>query len=162
MIALKYLLVIVGIGLFGTAGALVVYDVYLSSQLRRLLRRPSGEAEGGPGMATLLPSRPSGPARWQQALLLAVLAALPLLISKSIAVVPADRLSARAYKRGESGVAAVGTPGRAALASRYTPLSPCGRRERDGRLRGMENSQTQGAGECRCAVCLETAHERRE
>ena len=38
MIALKYLLVILGIGLFGSAGALVVYDVYVSSQLRRLLR----------------------------------------------------------------------------------------------------------------------------
>lgn len=39
MLALKYLLVILGIGLFGSSGALVAYDIYLSSQLRRLLRR---------------------------------------------------------------------------------------------------------------------------
>ena len=39
MVALKWLLVIAGIGLFGSAGALVAYDVYISSQLRKLLRR---------------------------------------------------------------------------------------------------------------------------
>src|SRR6267378_225429 len=56
MLALKYLLVILGIGLFGSSGALVVYDVYLSSQLRRLLRRrrdktpadAAGELTGAP------------------------------------------------------------------------------------------------------------------
>ena len=47
MIAWRYLLMILGIGLFGSAGALVVYDVYVSSQLRRLLRRTSQEAAGG-------------------------------------------------------------------------------------------------------------------
>jgi hypothetical protein len=47
MIALRYLLIFLGIGLFGSAGALVVYDVYVSSQLRRLLRRSSQEAAGG-------------------------------------------------------------------------------------------------------------------
>jgi len=41
MIALKYLLVILGIGLFGSAGALVIYDVYISSQLRRLRINPT-------------------------------------------------------------------------------------------------------------------------
>ena len=87
MVALKWLLVIVGIGLFGSASALVVYDVYMSSQLRRLLRRQS-EAEGGVGTAALLPARPFGPVRWQRALQLAVLAIVPLLISKSIVVVP--------------------------------------------------------------------------
>jgi regulator of protease activity HflC (stomatin/prohibitin superfamily) len=87
MVALKWLLVIVGIGLFGSASALVVYDVYVSSQLRRLLRRQS-EAEGGVGTATLLPVRPFGPVRWQRAMQLAVLAIVPLLISKSIVVVP--------------------------------------------------------------------------
>src|SRR5271169_2382129 len=39
MLALKYLLMILGVGLFGSAGSLVVYDVYLSGQLRRLLAR---------------------------------------------------------------------------------------------------------------------------
>jgi len=87
MVALKWLLVIVGIGLFGSAGALVVYDVYVSSQLRRLLRRQS-EAEGGVGTAALLPARPFGPVRWQRALQLALVALVPLLIAKSIVVVP--------------------------------------------------------------------------
>jgi hypothetical protein len=37
MLALKFLLMILGIGLFGSASALVVYDIFLSEQLRRLL-----------------------------------------------------------------------------------------------------------------------------
>ena len=39
MLALKYLLMILGAGLFGSAGALVVYDIYISEHLRRLLAR---------------------------------------------------------------------------------------------------------------------------
>jgi hypothetical protein len=39
MLALKYLLMILGAGLFGSAGALIAYDIFLSAQLRRLLRR---------------------------------------------------------------------------------------------------------------------------
>ena len=66
MVALKWLLVILGLGLFGSAGALVVYDVYMASQLRRLLKRKS-EEEGGVGATTFLPARPSGPVRWQRA-----------------------------------------------------------------------------------------------
>src|SRR5258707_2906492 len=90
MIVLKYLLIILGIGLFGSAGALVIYDVYVSSQLRRLLRRSSEEAAGGAssGATGFLSSGPLGPVRWQRALRLALLATVPLLISKSIVVVP--------------------------------------------------------------------------
>ena len=88
MIALKWLLVILGIGLFGSAGALVVYDVYVSSQLRKLLRRSSEEGTGGFETTARLPGHPFGPVRWQRALLLAGLAVVPLLISKSIVVVP--------------------------------------------------------------------------
>ena len=41
----KTFLMILGVGLFGSAGALVAYDIYLSSQLRRLLlRRPARES----------------------------------------------------------------------------------------------------------------------
>ncbi len=39
MLALRYLLMILGVGLLGSAGALVCYDVYISEQLRRLLAR---------------------------------------------------------------------------------------------------------------------------
>src|SRR5216683_1169952 len=90
MIALKYLLIILGIGLFGSAGALVVYDVYASSELRRLLRRSSEESAGGAsaGATSFLSSGHFGPVRWQRALQLALLAIVPLLISKSIVVVP--------------------------------------------------------------------------
>jgi len=41
MLALKYPLMILGAGMFGSAGALVAYDVLLSAQFRRLLRRRS-------------------------------------------------------------------------------------------------------------------------
>lgn len=40
MEALKLLLVILGIGIFGSASALVVYDVVIAAQLRRILKRP--------------------------------------------------------------------------------------------------------------------------
>jgi regulator of protease activity HflC (stomatin/prohibitin superfamily) len=88
MIALRWLLVIAGIGLFGSAGALVVYDVYVSAQLRRLLRRPSEGSTESAGNSALLAASPFGPVRWQRALLLAALAVVPLLVSQSIVVVP--------------------------------------------------------------------------
>src|SRR5215475_8473560 len=87
MIVLKYLLVILGIGLCGSAGALVIYDVVVAAQLRRLLRR-SAESKEGAQSATALVPRPFGPVRWQRALQLAGFAVVPLLISESIFVVP--------------------------------------------------------------------------
>jgi len=39
MLVWKTFLMILGVGLFGSVGALVAYDIYLSSQLRRLLHR---------------------------------------------------------------------------------------------------------------------------
>ena len=94
MVALKWLLVIAGLGLFGSAGALVAYDVYVASQLRRLLKRKS-EEEGGVGTTTFLPARPLGPVRWQRAAQLAGLAVLVLLGSGSLAVVPDGRAGVR-------------------------------------------------------------------
>ncbi|HKV26350.1 MAG TPA: hypothetical protein VJN93_17265 [Candidatus Acidoferrum sp.] len=47
MLALKYLLMIAGLALFGSTGALVVYDVYLAEQLRRILNcKPAGVRRG--------------------------------------------------------------------------------------------------------------------
>jgi hypothetical protein len=46
MSALKWLLMLLGAAVFGSAGALVVYDVYLSEQLRRLLSRNTTEESG--------------------------------------------------------------------------------------------------------------------
>jgi hypothetical protein len=39
MAALRYLLMILGLGLFGSASALAAYDIFLATQLRRLLHR---------------------------------------------------------------------------------------------------------------------------
>jgi len=36
---LKYLLMLLGVGLFGSAGALVAYDIFLAEQLRQLIQR---------------------------------------------------------------------------------------------------------------------------
>lgn len=36
---MKYLLMILGLGLFGSASALAAYDIFLATQLRRLLHR---------------------------------------------------------------------------------------------------------------------------
>lgn len=86
MLALKYLLMILGLGLFGSAGCLVTYDVFLSEQLRKLLARgKAGEPGAESGLAV---RRPFGPVRWQLAQRLAVAAVLPVLLSLSIVVVP--------------------------------------------------------------------------
>src|SRR5882757_9989265 len=89
MLVLKYLLVIIGIGLFGSSGALLVYDIYLSSQLRRFLGRRRDKTTG-----ELLPedpvevSRPLRPVRSGLAQRLAAAGVLPLLVAFSIAIVP--------------------------------------------------------------------------
>src|SRR6266478_4827592 len=102
MLVLKYLLVILGIGLFGSSGALVAYDIYLSSQLRRLLGRrrhkTPGDAAGDLAGAPLRegprddsnaePPRPLRPVRWGLAQRLAAAGVLPFLLAFSIAVVP--------------------------------------------------------------------------
>lgn len=41
MVALRYTLMILGLGLFGSASALAAYDIFLATQLRRLLYRDS-------------------------------------------------------------------------------------------------------------------------
>ena len=86
MLALKYLLMILGLGLFGSAGALVVYDIYISEQLRRLLAR-SKTIE--PGAETgVIARRPFGPVRWRLAQRLAISGVLPILLALSIVVIP--------------------------------------------------------------------------
>jgi hypothetical protein len=39
MLALRILLIVAGLVLLGSTTALIAYDIYLSSQLRRLLRK---------------------------------------------------------------------------------------------------------------------------
>jgi regulator of protease activity HflC (stomatin/prohibitin superfamily) len=86
MLAFKYLLMILGAALFGSAGALVVYDIYLSTQLRRLLRGKSADESGGEGEGRS--TRPFGPVRWQLAQRLVIAGVLPILLAYSFAVVP--------------------------------------------------------------------------
>ena len=78
MLALKYLLMILGAGLFGSAGALVAYDIFLSTQLRKLLRRNTTDETGAEVGA--LAHRPFRPVRWRLALQLAAAGALGILI----------------------------------------------------------------------------------
>ncbi|HEY8716821.1 MAG TPA: SPFH domain-containing protein [Candidatus Acidoferrum sp.] len=85
MLALKYLLMLIGFGLFGGAGTLVLYDVYVAQQLRRLMRR---QASGEAGLEIAEPPRPMTPVRWRLAQRLAAAAVLPLLLAFSIVVVP--------------------------------------------------------------------------
>jgi hypothetical protein len=86
MLAWKYLLMILGVALFGSAGALVVYDVYLSEQLRRLMARSKTSdlrAETG-----IRAHRPFRPVRWRLARRLAISGVLPILLALSIVVLP--------------------------------------------------------------------------
>src|SRR3984893_11583372 len=85
MLALKYLLMLLGAGLFGSAGAVVVYDVYVSEQLRRLTNR---KANGESGEEANLPPLPLAPVRWKLAQQLAAAGVLPLLLALSIVVIP--------------------------------------------------------------------------
>ena len=89
MLALKYLLMILGVGLFGSAGALVVYDIYISEQLRRLLARSKTTEAGATSVDTALTARrPFGPVRWKLAQRLAISGVLPILLALSIVVIP--------------------------------------------------------------------------
>ena len=61
MSALKWLLMAVGAAVFGSAGALVAYDVYLSEQLRRLLSRNQTDESGADLKARVERNRTGNP-----------------------------------------------------------------------------------------------------
>ncbi|HLZ51030.1 MAG TPA: SPFH domain-containing protein [Candidatus Acidoferrum sp.] len=86
MLALKCLLMILGLGLFGSSGALVAYDIYIAEQLRRLLARSKTSDSGAESLVTA--RRPSGPVRWRLVQRLAVMSLIPILLSLSIVVIP--------------------------------------------------------------------------
>jgi regulator of protease activity HflC (stomatin/prohibitin superfamily) len=86
MLALKYLLMILGLGLFGSSGALVAYDIYIAEQLRRLLARSKTSDSGAENLVTA--RRPFGPVRWRLVQRLAVMSLIPILLSLSIVVIP--------------------------------------------------------------------------
>ena len=86
MLALKFMLMIVGIGWFGSALVVVAYDVYMAARLRWLLEQ--SEAQGGAEGITPVTKRPFGPVRWRLAQQLALAGLLPVALALSIAVVP--------------------------------------------------------------------------
>ena len=86
MMALKYLLMVLGVGLFGSASALVAYDIFLAAQLRRLLRRDTTDESGAEVGAPA--RRPFRPVRWRLAVQLAAAGTLAMLITDSIVVIP--------------------------------------------------------------------------
>jgi regulator of protease activity HflC (stomatin/prohibitin superfamily) len=92
MLVLKYLLMLTGVGLFGSAAALVVYDIYISSQLRRLLRRDAaGAGTSGESAATNFiddVEHPLRPIRWRLPRQFVIAAVVPILLALSIIVVP--------------------------------------------------------------------------
>jgi regulator of protease activity HflC (stomatin/prohibitin superfamily) len=85
MLALKFLLMLIGVGLFGSAAVVVAYDIYVAARLRWLLEQSA--APGGEGTAATKP-RPFGPVRWKLAQNLALAGILPVLLALSITVVP--------------------------------------------------------------------------
>ena len=87
MLALKYLLMLVGAALFAGAAVVVAYDVYVATRLRSLLQQ-SGAPGGAEGITPTQKRIPFGPVRWELARNLALAAILPVLLSLSIAVVP--------------------------------------------------------------------------
>jgi len=86
MLALKFLLMMTGIGLFGSALAVVAYDVYMAARLRWLLEQ--SETEGRAEGITRAGRRPFGPVRWRLALQLAAAGVFPVLLALSVTVVP--------------------------------------------------------------------------
>ena len=64
MLFLRFLLIAIGVGLFGSASGVIAYDIYLAAQLRRLLGRnsPKGRSE-----AAERPLRPLSLVQWTPA-----------------------------------------------------------------------------------------------
>jgi len=82
MLLLKYLMIVAGIGGYLIAAALVVYDLYVAENHRRLLAR---------GVAGPTPK----PIRWKAAKKVAMIAWLPLLMGLAIVVVPSGMAGVR-------------------------------------------------------------------
>jgi len=80
MLAMKWLLMAVGIAMFSTAAGVVAYDVYLAMQFQKLM------GAGEPGAAEKAGA--SRPIRWTLAAQLFASAWAPLLLALSIAMVP--------------------------------------------------------------------------
>src|SRR5271156_5968540 len=99
MMALKYLLLLVGSGLLGSAGVLVAYDVFLSGGWRRLLARERADGDAGSSIfgqtggasgaeAVAVASRIPRSVRWKLALQLVGIGVVAMLAAESFVVIP--------------------------------------------------------------------------
>jgi regulator of protease activity HflC (stomatin/prohibitin superfamily) len=79
MLLIKYLLMAVGIAMFGSAAAVLGYDLYLMAMARRALERLQ------PGQT----APEEGKVRWKVGVALVLLAWAPILVAMSLIVVPA-------------------------------------------------------------------------
>ncbi len=109
MLVLKYLLEILGASLITSAAVIVIYDIYVATQFRRLLNRatPSETAPGAPSLfgtdatpgataaALLAAQRPFTPIRWGLAQRLGISGVAPLLLAASIIVIPDGHAAVR-------------------------------------------------------------------
>src|ERR1700728_1309863 len=84
MLALKYLLIMFGVGTIVAAICVLTYDLYREMLYRRLLQTPGGAAGAAPVAV-----------RWRTSLALVMLAWGPLLIAFSIVVVPSGMAGVR-------------------------------------------------------------------
>lgn len=67
MLFLRFLLIAVGMGLFGGASGVIAYDIYIAAQLRRLLGRKSQGGGTEAGRTRLALYRQSG-GNWRASL----------------------------------------------------------------------------------------------
>jgi len=84
MLVIKYLLMVGAVAMLVVAAAIILYDVYLLFEYRRRLAL-------NPDLPLPLPR----PLRWKEAVRLAVLSLVPLLLGLSIAVVPSGMAGVR-------------------------------------------------------------------
>jgi regulator of protease activity HflC (stomatin/prohibitin superfamily) len=84
MLALKDVLIVIGLVLLAVALSVALYDLWQVLDYPRKLARMAKAGEEGPKETVVEP----GPVRWQTAVGLGMAACLPLLISTSIVVIP--------------------------------------------------------------------------
>ena len=94
MLFLKFMLLLIGSGLFACAVGVVAYDVYLAFELARIL---GGDrfVDSGTGPSQARSPRPRRGIRWHAAAKLAVIGALAGLLGESILVVPDGQAAIR-------------------------------------------------------------------
>ncbi len=103
MLFMRVVFLLIGIGAFVCAVAMVAYDIYLAFELNRLLQRQEATTETSDSTAPSKPAltaasvtpRPRRAIQWQTAAKLAVIGTISLLARSSIVVVPDGQAAVR-------------------------------------------------------------------